>query len=198
MGYEKTIQLLNYFDSFKRAEKVWQGDRLEIREQIEEFRNTFPSKFIKEKRIESLVTKAEEIKKDIERWAKCYKNSFDRNDSFWWREFIKEYYDESVQKLKKLETNLYFVRNSDKIKKEEITPDMIARARDYPITELVEVNSAGFAHCVSGEHGDEHASMFCKNNFGYCFSCNYSADAIKIVMDINGLNFVQAVKRLAC
>lgn len=71
---------------------------------------------------------------------------------------------------------------------------MIDIARDYPIEKLVAVNSRGFASCVW--HIDEHPSMFCRNNFAYCFSCGGSGDVIDICMQIHKVGFQEAVRRL--
>jgi len=73
---------------------------------------------------------------------------------------------------------------------------MIAQARSFPLGEIVEVNSGGFAHCVS-HFPDKHPSMYCKGNWAHCFSCLYSSDVIGVYMKVNGASFVEAVKRLA-
>jgi len=64
------------------------------------------------------------------------------------------------------------------------------------LSEIVEVNNRGFAHCVA-HFPDRHPSMYCKGNWAFCFSCGFSADAIGVFMKVNGVNFVEAVKKLA-
>lgn len=75
-----------------------------------------------------------------------------------------------------------------------ITDSMIARAREYPLENLLQINRAGFARCIW--HTDTHPSMFCKKNFVHCFSCNKSGSTIDIIMHRDGLSFREAVLRL--
>lgn len=70
----------------------------------------------------------------------------------------------------------------------------IENARHYPIEQIVEVNKQGYALCVA--HSDTNPSMYCKKNYAYCFTCGYSADAIKLYRDVNEVNFNQAIKEL--
>lgn len=75
-----------------------------------------------------------------------------------------------------------------------ITPDMVRRAKEYPMEKLIEFNRAGFARCLN--HNDQNASMYCKGGFAYCFSCNYRADTIEILMKRDGYKFKEAVLKL--
>lgn len=72
----------------------------------------------------------------------------------------------------------------------------IARAKQVPITNFVEVNSSGFARCPL--HNEKTPSMkyYPDQNKWWCFSCNQGGDAIDFVMKIEGLDFIGAVKRL--
>lgn len=78
-----------------------------------------------------------------------------------------------------------------------ITPELIARAREYPIRDLVETNSRCYALCVNPEHDDHSPSMWTKNNFAHCFSCNWSGDSIDVAMKAYNIKFQEAVKKLA-
>lgn len=78
-----------------------------------------------------------------------------------------------------------------------ITPELIARAREHPIRDLVETNSRGYALCVNPEHDDHSPSMWTKNNFAHCFSCNWSGDSIDVAMKVYNIKFQEAVKKLA-
>ncbi len=77
-----------------------------------------------------------------------------------------------------------------------ITDEQIERARAYPIENLVEVNRAGMARCISGEHEDRHASMQATNGFVFCHSCGFKGDAIALYMKLNGTSFTEAVRAL--
>jgi len=75
-----------------------------------------------------------------------------------------------------------------------ITDYDIAEAKEYPIENLINVDSKGFGLCPF--HEDKKPSFYTKNNYGYCFSCHESADVIKIYQRINRCDFVTAVKSL--
>lgn len=111
----------------------------------------------------------------------------------------KNYRQEELYKQYKAET--------DKVKKKalaeeivrlesanHVTKIQIERARQYPISSVLPVSSGGFAKCVN--HDDSKPSMFCKNNFGYCFVCSYRGDVIDIYMRIHGVSFGEAVLNL--
>jgi len=80
--------------------------------------------------------------------------------------------------------------------KRDLTIDhfRIQKAREYPISELLEIDRKGFAHCIN--HDDKKASMYCKNNFAHCFSCGWTGDSIAIIMLQENLNFIEAVQFL--
>lgn len=80
-----------------------------------------------------------------------------------------------------------------KVKEGHITPNMIELAKEFPISSLIELDR-NKAKCIN--HNDKHPSMDCRNNFVYCYSCGYSADAIGVYRKIHGVGFVEAVKAL--
>ena len=75
-----------------------------------------------------------------------------------------------------------------------ITPDMVARAKNHPIENLVEINKQGFTKCFG--HNDKHPSAYCKKNFIHCFVCQKSWDTIAVLMEREGLTFKDAVLKL--
>ena len=77
----------------------------------------------------------------------------------------------------------------------KITPEDIARARAFPIKNLLKINSAGFAQCF--KHTDKTPSLYCRNNFAHCFSCEWTGDTIAILMERDGLSFIESVKKLS-
>lgn len=198
MKYEDTIRNLEIDNIFLTAEREWEDCKLDMQQKVNDYMEEFRDEWKKKKKIENLTEEIEELKRQINGWGDSYKKSFERNDPQWCRELINEWRDKKINKLKKVKNRLFFVKNSDKIGKDKITSDMIGRAKQYPVENIIRVNSAKFARCTSPNHEDKNPSMFVKGNYGYCFSCNYSADVIKIAMDVNGLNFAEAVKKLAC
>lgn len=80
-----------------------------------------------------------------------------------------------------------------RVRRDSITPDMIERAKEYPIEGLVEAHR-GMALCIF--HDDRNPSMYVKNNFVHCFSCGKTADTIKVYQKLNGATFPEAVRAL--
>jgi hypothetical protein len=78
---------------------------------------------------------------------------------------------------------------------EGITDAMIETANEFPIEELLDINNRGFARCIW--HDDKNPSMYCKNNFAHCFSCGKTGSVITVYMQLNNVNFKEAVKHLS-
>lgn len=76
---------------------------------------------------------------------------------------------------------------------QDITPEDVLRAREYPITEFIK-SRKGMASCPF--HTDKTPSMDVRKNFFHCYSCGESGDAITLAMRLEGLTFAQAIKRL--
>lgn len=74
-----------------------------------------------------------------------------------------------------------------------VTNEMIQRARDFPITELID-NKRLWALCPF--HPDRKPSLFLKNNFYHCFVCEAHGDTISLVQHIYNVDFKTAVKVL--
>lgn len=81
-----------------------------------------------------------------------------------------------------------------KKRKDKITPDMIIRAREYPITELLGGQRRGNYLCIN--HDDRRPSLGVKNNRAMCFSCGFSGDSIDVIMLKENLDFIEAIRRL--
>ncbi|MBL0320518.1 MAG: hypothetical protein IPP74_14680 [Alphaproteobacteria bacterium] len=77
---------------------------------------------------------------------------------------------------------------------EDITPEKIERARDFPIEEIIETKN-GRAICPF--HNDHHPSMHVTKNLFHCFACNEGGDSIDFVMKLENLTFRQAVDKLS-
>lgn len=73
--------------------------------------------------------------------------------------------------------------------------DEVARAKEYPIGELVKF-VAGKAPCLW--HNEKTASMhyYAENNHVYCFGCGKSADSIDVLRALRGCSFTEAINFL--
>ena len=118
-----------------------------------------------------------------------------------------EYYDDLIKRLqegyekeiKKYQYQLNYLANLGKPEaekpKDPITPLRVEQARQYPISELLEIKR-GTTLCLW--HDDHRPSMkIYRDNHVYCFVCNRRADSIDIYMSLNGVGFREAVRKLA-
>lgn len=86
-------------------------------------------------------------------------------------------------------------RMSGKVKTDEITDDMIARARMYPVELLVEFRRGKTqAWC----HEDRNPSAFhgTRTNTVQCPVCDKKFDSIAVLMQRDGMQFADAVRQL--
>lgn len=95
-----------------------------------------------------------------------------------------------------LEMKLHKLTRDAKIlegREEGITPELTAKARTYPLTDLLKSRN-GMALCPF--HDDKTASMDIRKNFYHCYGCGEQGDVIDYVMKTERLSFKEAVKRL--
>ena len=98
-------------------------------------------------------------------------------------------------RLKKLENEYRFIRDKKEYEANKITQTDIAKAKEYPIEDIVTVDGKGFALCLN--HSDSRPSMFCKDNFAHCFTCHWTADVIDVYRKVRNCGFIDAVKFLS-
>jgi len=108
-------------------------------------------------------------------------------------------YSSIIDKLEKksrgLQYNIDYLKNN-KQSTSGVSDDQIQRARDYPIEELLgEVNRSRRYKCFF--HEDEHPSASIKNNKLRCWVCSKSWNPIDLLIERDGLTFIDAVKFLA-
>lgn len=73
------------------------------------------------------------------------------------------------------------------------TPQMIERAKQYPVENLIELRR-NVALCPF--HNERSPSFSVKNNKYKCFGCGVSGDTISLAMHLKNLTFRQAVEYL--
>ncbi len=94
----------------------------------------------------------------------------------------------------------FIKRPVEKARDSDVTPTMRARAKEYPIEEIlaefgIEINCHNKFICPY--HDDTRPSMSLRNNRIKCFSCGRGDDAIGLYMELSGRSFHSAVRRLA-
>ena len=110
---------------------------------------------------------------------------------------LRERYDEERTKLAALMRLLDAeAPMPSKPKEGQITDDMILRAREYPLENLLpEELRRGRCRCPIHD-GKNQMSFSVKNNRGKCWSCGWEGDPIQYLMDHHGKTFIEAVKEL--
>ena len=76
----------------------------------------------------------------------------------------------------------------------QLTEDMIARAKAYPMKKLLNTDKDMVACPFHGD--DRHPSASIKKGFFYCFSCGVSVDAIGYLMRTTGIQYKDAILKL--
>jgi hypothetical protein len=78
-----------------------------------------------------------------------------------------------------------------------ITDTMIRVARYYPLEQIVQFNSRGYA--MAWCHADKNPSLskHPKENYARCFVCNKNFGPIDAAMELWGLTFIDAVRELS-
>ena len=199
---EEDLAALEMIDEhFQRIASEYQKnfawkDEQSNREQIKEFRSEFDNDFIKERRLEYLKDSIDRIAKRLGRiWVEWNEDGFDREKPRWWRLAILELKHPEILKkvLKKYSMEVYLLKNDVK-SKNRVTPEQISKAMRFPLADLIKINGAGFASCPF--HSEKTPSFYTRNNWGFCFGCNWRGSVIDFVMQTRDLNFVQSVLAL--
>lgn len=212
-GYLRILGLMGFSEKSLDLITEWADEELRLIKDIEDYYN----REIKPQELRSLKEFKKEIgggdiravylkeyKENIESdIANANKHNKEMTEKFynptenlsWLRLAIMSLWkiQEKTKQLKKINGELYYLEHKDEVKEGQITEEMIERARQYPFEQLVEIKK-GFISCPF--HNEKSSSFYIKNNFGYCFGCQESADTIKYVMQVEGLTFIETVKRL--
>lgn len=130
-------------------------------------------------------------KRSLMSWIKTTEAKFPEMD---WQPIELHYLLEDVKRAKK-ELKSIEKELSRKDDTNAITPELIERARQYPVEQLVEfVQGKAYAFC----HGDKtpSATMMKGGNKLRCWPCNKNFDPIDILVQRDKLTFAEAVRRL--
>jgi hypothetical protein len=80
-------------------------------------------------------------------------------------------------------------------KKDEISPDMIERAKAYPFDQLIDFKHRS-AMCPFHEGNSPALRYYPDKNIVWCFACVKGWDPIQWVRDKEGVTFQESVRRL--
>lgn len=130
-----------------------------------------------------------------------YRKSPKKDEDFWrdvcrilWLDPLRV---EQVKTIKKNTMFLSMLKGESKTKNPiGVTPMEIARAKDHPITNLVEFKR-GVACCFAHNEKTPSLHYYPKNNTCHCFgACGKSFDAIDVYRHLYKCSFVEAVRNL--
>jgi len=111
------------------------------------------------------------------------------------------FYNEPMEKIEKHIRELSYLLQLTQQKrtpKGQITDTDIRTAKLYPIEDLspTKPNQSGFINCPFHNEKTPSCKINKKNNRWHCFGCGRDGDAIDFVMELEGLDFISAIKRL--
>lgn len=174
-------------DEYKKEEKP------KLVNKEKEFVAEFDKEFIKDCRkeyVENKIQHQEEYLKFLLDW---YKEYFNKDYPYFLRERPMNDALRVMGNIKKHKWELRWLTNPELVK-QEITSDMIRKAKDFPIKELLSDVKGDFAKCPF--HSEKTASFYLKGNFGHCFGCGITLDTIDLVMKLENIDFPSAVRKL--
>lgn len=152
-----------------------------------------------------LKNKIKECKDDLseaQRLERAFKNLLYKvplKEHWFWELVIDELYVKPLRdgRDKKIKTYAFLLSGlKGGNNKGEVNDAKIAQARQVPITNFIEFGRSGFARCPW--HNERTPSLFYYKNSNrvYCFGCSRAEDVIGVVMELNQISFIEAVKRL--
>ncbi len=78
--------------------------------------------------------------------------------------------------------------------KDLVTQEMVERAKQYPIKQILEIGPNGRAKCIF--HQGEDYNLDIRKNFAYCYVCGEAGDVIKVYRGKTGATFREAILAL--
>lgn len=147
-----------------------------------------------EKTVNNYATKKYNTKKEIKQEIKKINDELE----LWLvhkqsapNEISKEFSEAHLEDLFKEKDNL-----KDKLRYVGIkfTNDKLMAAKQVPISDYLDFNSAGFARCLWHNEKTPSLHKITGKNKVYCFGCGKTADIVDIVMEQNGCSLPEALK----
>jgi hypothetical protein len=161
---------------------------------ISELRKEVPIEWQNARRIEYLKDAITDMV--VEAWAamKLHKD-FVRHNRLIEMILMQERLQTLLKEIRKAHGEIISLRESGRPGRNDITPEMIERARAYPFTQLYEFRR-NMARCPFHEDRTPSFALM-KDNTARCFgACFASWDTIAFIRDREGLSFPEAVRRL--
>lgn len=152
---------------------------------IEEWIEEFPKEWRDERRRVYLIDEIDRVREEF--FFECMELAKRDDDLIYWSE----------KNLERIEKRLRILGMEVKIllgRSVGISPEKVAKAQKYPITEFI--RHRGYMALCSF-HKERTPSMNIKNNFYYCYGCQAHGDVIDYVMKTKNINFKEAINLLS-
>lgn len=133
------------------------------------------------------------VNKEIDIWFAKKRETLSDNSGREW------FYDIQLEKWNTYKTKVKFHYTQfllrKKLGKSSDISKRIALAKSVSCDNFVELNHSGYTCCVFRDHPDKTPSMkyYRENNSLHCFGCGKTADAIEVVKQKHGVNFLEAI-----
>jgi len=167
-AHEHARQYKTYLENIKREQEDWKN------------RHRIPLGLTKKE----LTTLQKETQKEIDRWKDMIRKAPNETTIG----FCQAVFEDWIAKKKKIIGQLKFHEGFGEVN--------IAKAKQYPIEQLIEFDSGGFARCLNHEDRTPSMKWYKARNKVHCFSCSGDFDSIDIYMKINNVSLIEAVKKL--
>lgn len=175
--------------------EYWQQTMLRVYEQSREWCETFPKKWRNERRRGYLEDRKSEEQAWIDRWLELMGIYKDETSQY----FCQKETQAAIKRIKSLARQIEWI---DKPQKDQITEeDMIhARAVDIKslglIKDLKPIQGRAVGKCLWHEESTASLMVYPGAKGFHCFGCQKGGTAIDVVMKVEGLKFIPAVKYL--
>lgn len=125
-------------------------------------------------------------------------------DRWFWEMLVDILYIEprTEGREKKIKQNTFYIQflrdtsGWQEVDNGRITDKDIQQAKAFPIENLIEVNRIDFALCPFHNDKDKSLKFYRKTNTWWCFSENIGGDVIELIMKLQNITFIEAIKKL--
>lgn len=199
----KELDTIDWIDKLEYQHKA-SLPKFDLRWQLE----TFPeAKSLIKANLEKEITKCEADIAEADRLQPIfddiiYRRSSQKDESFW-HALVEILYLNPlrIEQRKLLKRDLmYLSMLKGKSKTDNpigVTPQEISRAKEYPLTDLIEFNKHNTAICPFHTEKTPSLHYYRKSNTCHCFgACQKSFDSIEVYRRLNNCSFVEAVRKL--
>ena len=180
-------------DFFFEEKKLWMSKNLDIKKQIREWSKQ-----------ESMLEFVKQAKKRFcEAEIIHLESMLDRNRVLYIqisrvlsaRPLLPIIYTTSTGIKKRIQKYKTTIEYQNVSRSDFIDDSDIARAKEYPLSELLEVGQNGRAKCCF--HNGADFNLDIRKNFAFCHVCQESGDVLKVYQTLHGCGFIEAVRALS-